>query len=47
MKSKNIKEVIKEYYFVNPNSKLRVREIERVLKLPLPSAPLVTMHRAV
>ena len=37
MKSKNIKEVIKEHYFVNPTSKLRVREIEKKLKLSLPS----------
>lgn len=37
MKSKNIKGKIKEYYFINPNSKLRVRQIERELKLPLPS----------
>ena len=28
---------IKEYFFVNPRSKLRVREIERELKMPLPS----------
>jgi predicted nucleotidyltransferase len=33
----NIKEKLKEYYFVNPSSKLRVREIEKNLKLPLPS----------
>ncbi len=37
MKRKNIKQIIKEYFFVNPNAKLRVREIERTLKLPLPS----------
>lgn len=37
MKAKNIKQTIKEYYFVNPTSKLRVREIEKLLKLPLPS----------
>lgn len=37
MKIKNIKENIKEYFFVNPTAKLRVREIERILKLPLPS----------
>lgn len=37
MKRKNIKSVLKEYFFVNPNSTLRVREIERTLKLPLPS----------
>jgi predicted nucleotidyltransferase len=33
----NIKEQIKNHFFVNPSSMLRVREIERVLKLPLPS----------
>jgi predicted nucleotidyltransferase len=33
----NIKEKIKEYFFINPTNKLRVREIERALKLPLPS----------
>lgn len=37
MITKNIKERIKEYYFVNPGSKLRVREIEKHLGLPLPS----------
>ena len=37
MKRINIKEKIKEYFFINPNTKLRVREIERKLKLPLPS----------
>lgn len=37
MKIKSIKEKIKEYFFINPNSKLRVREIEKTLKLPLPS----------
>ncbi|MEM3374559.1 MAG: nucleotidyltransferase domain-containing protein [Candidatus Woesearchaeota archaeon] len=37
MKKKNIKEQIKEYYFINPNTKMRVREIEKRLKLPLPS----------
>ena len=37
MVTKNIKQKIKEYYFVNPNAKLRVREIEKFLKLPLPS----------
>ena len=37
MKVKNIKQVIKEYFFVNPNSKLRVRQIEKALNLPLPS----------
>ena len=37
MKRKDIKETIKEHFFVHPTTKLRVREIERVLKLPLPS----------
>jgi len=37
MKSTNIKETIKEFFFVNPNAKLRVRGIEKKLKLPLPS----------
>lgn len=33
----NIKNKIKEYFFISPESKLRVREIEKLLKLPLPS----------
>ena len=37
MKTYNIKDKIKEYFFVNPTSKLRVRQIERELRLPLPS----------
>ena len=37
MKRKDIKQTISEYFFVNPNAKLRVREIERTLKLSLPS----------
>jgi len=37
MKRKNIKQIIKEYFFLNPTIKLRVREIERTLKIPLPS----------
>lgn len=37
MRRKNIKQAIKEHFFVNPNARLRVREIERILKLPLPS----------
>ena len=37
MKTYNIKEKIKEYFFINPTAKLRVRQIERELKLPLPS----------
>jgi len=37
MKRKDIKKTIREYFFVNPNDKLRVREIERTIKIPLPS----------
>lgn len=37
MKTKSIKHLIKEYFFENPTEKLRVRQIERVLKVPLPS----------
>ncbi len=37
MTRKNIKQNIIEYFFLNPTAKLRVREIERTLKLPLPS----------
>ena len=37
MKNYNIKERIKEYFFMNPTAKLRVRQMERELKLPLPS----------
>lgn len=37
MITKNTKQIIKEYFFVNPTDKLRVREIERILKLSLPS----------
>ena len=37
MKRKNIKELISEFFFINPTARLRVRQIERELKLPLPS----------
>ncbi|MBS3099089.1 nucleotidyltransferase domain-containing protein [Candidatus Pacearchaeota archaeon] len=37
MKIKNIKQTIIEYFFINPTAKLRVREMERILRLPLPS----------
>ena len=37
MTRKNIKNKIKEYFFLNPTLKLRVRQIERVVKVPLPS----------
>jgi len=36
MKRKDTKQAVKEYFFVNPTVKLRVREIERTLKLSLP-----------
>ena len=38
MKRKDIKQKIKNYFFENPTKKLRVRHIERVVKVPLPSA---------
>ncbi|MBN1646042.1 nucleotidyltransferase domain-containing protein [Candidatus Woesearchaeota archaeon] len=37
MKRKDIRQSIQEYFFINPTAKLRVREIERLLKSPLPS----------
>ncbi|MDO8643047.1 MAG: nucleotidyltransferase domain-containing protein [Candidatus Woesearchaeota archaeon] len=37
MKTKDIKTRVKEYFFLHPTIKLRVRHIERELKLPLPS----------
>ena len=37
MKTTDIKEKIKAYFFINPTAKLRVRQMERELKLPLPS----------
>ena len=37
MRRKDIKQTIREYFFINPNAKLRVREIEKTLKLPIPS----------
>ena len=37
MKTNNIKNKIKEYFFLNPTIKLRVRQIERTIKVPLPS----------
>ena len=33
----NIKQNIMKYFCTNPNAKLRVRELERTLKIPLPS----------
>ncbi len=38
MKSKNIKDKVRKYFFISPTIKLRVRQIERELKIPLPSA---------
>jgi len=38
MKQKDIKRQIKEYFFQNPTTKLRVRQIEREVMVPLPSA---------
>ncbi|HLF54720.1 MAG TPA: nucleotidyltransferase domain-containing protein [Candidatus Nanoarchaeia archaeon] len=38
MKTMAIIDRIKEYFFVNPTAKLRVRQIEREIKVPLPSA---------
>lgn len=37
MKSKNINENIKSYFFLHPTARLRVRQIERETKSPLPS----------
>jgi predicted nucleotidyltransferase len=37
MKTKDIKMKIKEYFFLHPTNKLRVRQIEREVKVPLPS----------
>jgi predicted nucleotidyltransferase len=37
MRRKNIKNKIKEHFLTNPTDKLRVRQIERKLNLPLPS----------
>lgn len=37
MKRHNLKGVIREYFFVNPSAKLRVRQIEKELEVPLPS----------
>ncbi len=38
MRTMTIIDRIKEYFFVNPTAKLRVRQIEREIKVPLPSA---------
>ncbi len=37
MITKNIKNRLKEYFFLNPTAQLRVRQIERALNIPLPS----------
>lgn len=37
MKRQNIKEIIKEFFFLNPTIKIRVRQLEKKLNLPLPS----------
>ncbi|MFH1376230.1 MAG: nucleotidyltransferase domain-containing protein [Candidatus Woesearchaeota archaeon] len=37
MKRNNIKGQVKNYFFINPKKRLRVRHIERELKLSLPS----------
>lgn len=37
MITKDIKSRLAEYFFTNPTSKLRVRQIEKTLNLPLPS----------
>lgn len=34
---KNIKNQIEEYFFLNPTTKLRLRQIEREVKVPFPS----------
>ncbi len=34
---KSIKLVVKEYFFTNPSAKMRVRQLERTLNIPLPS----------
>lgn len=38
MIKKSVNQKIKEYFFKNPTSKLRIREIERNVKISLPSA---------
>lgn len=38
MIKKSIKEKIKEYFFTHPSAKLRVRQVERVIGVPIPSA---------
>lgn len=38
MITKSIKERVREYFFVHPTIKLRVRKIERMVGIPLPAA---------
>ena len=38
MKRKDIKGQLKEYFFLHPTARLRVRQMEREVKVPLPSA---------
>jgi len=38
MKTKDNKYRVKEYFFLNPTARLRVRQIEKEAKVPLPSA---------
>ncbi len=38
MRKQNVKQILKEHYLKNPSKKMRVREIEREVKIPLPSA---------
>ena len=38
MKRNNIKMRLKEYFFKHPSERLRVRQIEREVNIPLPSA---------
>ena len=38
MELNSIKDRIKAYFFLNPTTRLRVRQIEREVKIPLPSA---------
>ena len=37
MRTKDIKLILKDYFLLNPTTRLRVRQIERELKVPLPS----------
>jgi predicted nucleotidyltransferase len=46
MIKKDIKTKIKEFFLEHPSSKMRVREIERELKLPLPSVIRYTKELA-